>query len=117
MEQAIGESLIQIDPSLGDNPQQALLKAGVWFDVPKVPKFEDIHDLVSGKGSGTSGVPLVQLFPIDEWTQAYTHYRYYVRIYAFSEYWDKVQIAAKKAMQKIIKIESDSFYEKAKRTR
>lgn len=117
MEKAIGEALIHIDPNLGEDPQHALLKAGVWFDVPKVPKFEDIHDLVSGKSSGISGVPLVQLFPIDEWTQAYTHYRYYVRIYAFSEYWDKVQIAAKNAMQNIIKIGSDSFYEKAKRTR
>lgn len=117
VEQGIGEELINIDPSMGANPQEALLKAGVWFDVPKVPKFEDIHELVTGKGSETSGLPLAQLFPIDEWIQAYTHYRYYVRIYAFSEYWEKVQGLTIKVMQKIIKIESDSFYEKAKRTR
>lgn len=117
MEQGIGEELIKIDRSMGANPQEALLKAGVWFDVPKVPEFEDIYELVTGKGSDTSGLPLARLFPIDEWIQAYTHYRYYVRIYAFSEYWEKVQVSAKKVMQKIIKIESDSFYEKAKRVR
>jgi HD superfamily phosphohydrolase len=116
-EQAIGEELLQIDSTFGKTPQEALRCTGVWVDVPKVPKFEDIHELVTGRGADTTGVPLAQLFPIDEWTQAYTHFRYYVRIYSFSEHWDKVQTAAKKAMQKIIKIESESFYDKAKRTR
>ena len=120
IEQKIGEQLIATNSSLGITPQQALESAGVWFDVPKIPKIEDIHDLVTGRNSIGNGIELADLFPIDEWTQAYTHYRYYVRIFAFSEHWEEVKIAAKKVFQvtaPLNKIKDNSFYEKAQRNR
>jgi hypothetical protein len=117
LEQAIGQELIKVDSSLGKNVDQVLLKTGIWVDVPKPPKFEDVDELVMHKTNGSYGVPLKDLFPIGEWTEAYTHYRYSVRIFSFSEYCDLAREAAKSAMQKVIKIQAESFYAKVLRVR
>jgi uncharacterized protein len=116
LENAIGEEMLKVDAALGRTPQEAAARAGVWVDAPKPPKFEDVDEMVMGSSS-TAGVPLAQLFPIREWTQAYEHYRYQVRIFAFSEYFDLVAVCAKTAMQRILGIGSDSFYETIRRER
>ena len=87
------------------------------MDVPKPPKFEDVDDMVKGGGSSGTGVPIAQIFPIREWTQAYEHYRYQVRIFAFSEYCEIVAAAAKKAMESVLQISSTSFYNNIRRER
>ena len=70
------------------------------------------------RGARTSaGVPLAQLFPIREWTEAYLHYRYQVRTFAFSEYFDIATMAAKNAMKRILEISRDSFYDGIRRER
>jgi hypothetical protein len=117
LEYAIGEELLKLDPSLGVDPLEALASAGVWVDAPKPPKFEGVDEMVMGPRASSSGVPLAQLFPIREWTQAYEHYRYQVRIFAFSEHYDSTATAAKLAMQRKLGIASDSFYESIRRER
>lgn len=117
LEQAIGEDLRRIDPRLGATARDALSGAGVWVDAPKGPEFEDVNELIIGGAQGVPGVPLLELFPIGQWTQAYTYFRYQVRIFAFSEYWEIVQETAKRAMQRIIGIQGDAFYNKVKRMR
>ncbi len=117
LEHVIGKELIKLDASLGPTPEDALCKAGVWVDVPKAPKFEDVDELVKGDVINSPGVPIMQIFPVSQWTQAYTHFRYSVRIFSFSEYWDITKKAARTAMEEIIKIHDDSFYLKVGRTR
>jgi HD superfamily phosphohydrolase len=117
LENAIGEELVKLDPKLGPGPEDALSTAGVWVDVPRPPEFEDVDEVVIGGTDDLSGVPLMQLFPIGQWTQAYTHFRYCVRVFSFSEYWELTKLAAKAAMQRVIRIHGDSFYEKVIRTR
>jgi HD superfamily phosphohydrolase len=116
LEDAIGSELLKLDPALGTTNEEAAARAGVWVDAPKPPKFEDVDEMVMGSRSA-AGVPLAQLFPIREWTQAYEHYRYQVRIFAFSEYYDIAAAAAKAAMQRVLRISSDLFYENIRRTR
>jgi uncharacterized protein len=116
LEQAIGEELLKLNPNFGSSPAEATARAGMWVDAPKPPKFEDVHEMVMGEKSA-AGVPLAQLFPIREWTQAYEHYRYQVRIFAFSEYCDIATTAAKAAMQRVLEISSDSFYASIQRAR
>lgn len=55
LEKRIGEELLKLNSSLGSNWSEALLNAGVWLDIPKQPKFEDINVLVSGE-SAADGV-------------------------------------------------------------
>jgi uncharacterized protein len=110
LETAIGEELIAADSNLGATPREALARAGVWVDAPSSPKFEDIDAIVGGLKSVHAGVPIAQVFPIREWTEAYEHYRYQVRIFAFSEYLDLTKQAAKVAMQRVLGIHSDGFY-------
>lgn len=117
LETEIGKELLKIDDSLGKTAQEALFKSGVWVDVPNPPKFEDVDELVLRKGRSYHGIPLIKVFPIGEWTQAYTHYRYQVRIFAFSEYIDIVDQASKSAMQRVIKIAGSDFYDKIRRDR
>jgi len=102
---------------VGTSPEDALYKAGVWLDVPSPPKFEDVEELVMRADQGGSDTQFAEVFPVGQWTQAYTHFRYAVRIFSFSEYVTKTEVAAKRAMQKILNIKADSFYEKVRRSR
>jgi HD superfamily phosphohydrolase len=115
VEQAIGEELNTL--GVGASAEDALYKAGVWLDVPSPPKFEDVEELVIGADQAWSSATFTQVFPVGQWTQAYTHFRYSVRIFSFSEYVRQTEIAAKKAMQKILNIKSDSFYDRVRRSR
>lgn len=117
LEQEIGRELLKADAGLGKSVDEVLMTTGIWVDVPKPPKFEDIDELVMRKTDEMGGVPLKDLFPIREWTEAYTHYRYPVRIFSFSEYYELARGAAKSAMQKVLNIQADSFYKKVMRMR
>jgi len=117
LERAIGEELINLRTELGPKWKDALLKAGVWLDIPKPPKFEDIDVLISSGEGSSDGVQIAQVFPISHWTQAYTAFRYYVRIFSFSEYRDLTEAAAKTAMQDVIGIKGDRFYQEVRRIR
>jgi HD superfamily phosphohydrolase len=94
LEESIGSELIRLNAKLGTSPLEAAARAGIWVDAPKPPKFEDVDEMIMGARSAV-GVPLAQLFPIREWTQAYEHYRYQVRIFAFSEFFESATAAAR----------------------
>lgn len=65
LEEAIGEELLKIDKSLGDDPEEALLRAGVWLDVPKPPKFEDIDEIVVSGGVPIGARPSCSYFQLE----------------------------------------------------
>lgn len=113
-EQELGAELIRLDGSLGSSPDDALWKAGAWLDVPGPPKFENINLVIGEKNDETA---LSSIFPIQYWIQAYESHRYHVRIFAFSEYFDVVEKAAKNTCKKIIGIEDDSFFKAAQKSR
>jgi HD superfamily phosphohydrolase len=117
LEEAIGAELVKLRAELGPDPTQAIARAGVWVDAPKPPQFENVDEMVLGAKSDAPGIPVMQIFPIRQWTEAYEHYRYQVRIFSFSEYWDLTTRAAKAAMQKILGISDDSFYLSIRRAR
>jgi HD superfamily phosphohydrolase len=118
LETAIGEEIVALDSTVATAPEDALRKTGVWLDIPKAPKFEDINMLItSGSQAASSGVEVAEIFPISQWTQAYTVFRYYVRIFAFSEYKKLTETAAKTALQKVIKIKGERFYQETRRAR
>jgi hypothetical protein len=119
MEQEMGEELRRLRPELASQtPADALLIAGIWFDVPKQPRIEDIEELVVGGVKGTGGIPVSKMFPIGEWTNAYRHFKYQVRIFAFSEYAEAAAAAGRKAIEGATGIAgSSSFYDSIKRQR
>jgi HD superfamily phosphohydrolase len=117
LEEAIGTELIKLNADLGPEPANAVAHAGVWVDAPKPPQFENVDEMVLGAKSDAPGIPVMQIFPIRQWTEAYEHYRYQVRIFSFSEYWDLTAKAAKAAMQKVLRISDDSFYSSIRRDR
>lgn len=110
LEEAIGVELVKLCPNLGPDPAGAIARAGVWVDAPKPPQFENVDEMVMGAKSDAPGIPVMQIFPIRQWTEAYEHYRYQVRIFSFSEYWELTAKAAKMAMQKRLEISDDAFY-------
>jgi HD superfamily phosphohydrolase len=117
LEEAIGTELVKLCPALGPDATQAVAQAGVWVDAPKPPQFENVDEMVMGAKSDAPGIPLMQIFPIRQWTEAYEHYRYQVRIFSFSEYWDLTARAAKTAMQNQLGILDDNFYSNILRDR
>jgi hypothetical protein len=117
LEDAIASEFKNISSSFCGSTEEILFKVGVWIDIPKPPKFEDVDELVVRKKNSSTGVPLKKVFPIREWTDAYQHYRYPVRIFSFSEYIEQTNIAAENAMKKIIQIEGQDFYKGIRRIR
>jgi hypothetical protein len=117
LEEAIGAELLRLNPSFARTGREALAKAGIWVDVAKRPKFEDLRDLVIDAGDGGENVPVSQLFPIGEWQQAWTTYRYYVRVYSFSENLEVAQTAARYGMAQVLGIEDKSFFDAMSRKR
>lgn len=114
-EALIGERLCSL--KIGTSPREALFVSGVWVDLPKAPKFEDTRNLIVDADLPNESVTAGKLFPIGEWQHAYTHYRYYVRVFAFSEYVEQAAEAAKLAMHSVIGIEDPGFYERIRRKR
>ena len=114
LELEIGKELIKICNETVP-AEEMLIKAGVWVDVPKAPKFEDVDELM--KEDNLETLSLERLFPVERWNQAYMHYKYYVRIFSFSEYWEQTQEAAKRAMKSKLNINQEQFYETVKRNR
>ncbi|HSE48009.1 MAG TPA: hypothetical protein VLA96_02245, partial [Terriglobales bacterium] len=106
-ETAMGVELLKLKPSLGKTPKEALLTAGMWLDVPKPPKFENIHLLIGDPDA----VMLADIFPIEYWIQAYEAHRYRIRVFAFSEYLPEARIAVKAAIKIVMKITSNSYLE------
>jgi HD superfamily phosphohydrolase len=116
IEAEIGKELWRIDPKMAASPEDAIWKAGIWFDLPKVPEFEGMDELV-GETDSTLMIRIGDIFPIGKWTEAYQAHRYAARIYAFSEYVGQTITAAKLAMQRVTKITNDDYYETCLRIR
>jgi HD superfamily phosphohydrolase len=114
MEDRIGLELLKIDPLLAASPKEALLKAGVWFDVPVPPSMEGLHEVF---GKNPPGVTVAKMFPIERWIEAYQAHRYYVRVFAFSEYLDSVRRAARVAIAEVIGVRNNQFFEGAAKDR
>lgn len=103
-----------LDQNLGATPADAMWKTGMWLDVPRPPKFENIHLLI---GDEDEAEALSDVFPIEYWIQAYESHRYEVRIFAFSEYFEIAKEAARNACKRVIGIKNDSFYGAAQKRR
>ncbi len=98
------------------DPKAACRRAGVWFDVPWVPTFEGMDELI---GESDHGYPVKvgEMFPINKWLQAYQKYRLTLRVFSFSEYCSDVAAAAEKALKKVTCITDHQFYQQCRRTR
>lgn len=105
-EQAMGAELLKLEPTLGKSPREILLTAGVWLDVPKPPKFENIHLLI---GDPDDAVSLAEVFPIEYWIQAYEAHRYRIRVFAFSEYFPQAKVAVRTAVEAVVGIHSKTY--------
>lgn len=113
LEASIGEHLLKLDSDLGKSPADALWKTGVWVDAPKPPQIEEV-ELSAGE---YPVVTIENLFPVEEWTEAYQAHIYYVRIYSYSEYVDSTAKAGRRALEEMVGIKTDDFFESARRKR
>jgi hypothetical protein len=115
LESRIGEYLYK--DGLGSSADMALFACGVWVDLPKPPEFEDTRNLIVASEIPAEGIIAGKLFPIGQWQDSYTHYRYYVRVFAFSEFIEQTAKAGRLAMQEVIGVEDHTFYERIRRKR
>jgi len=102
-EASLGSELLRLSPGLGNTPEEALTKAGAWFDAPKPPTFDKLEELLIEEEK------ITDIFPITSWIQAYMSYRYFVRVFSFSEYAELVRRAARRACQEVIGIDDPKF--------
>lgn len=98
------------------DPKAACRRAGVWFDVPWVPTFEGMDELIGESDRGYP-VPISEIFPINKWLEAYQKHRLNLRVFSFSEYWLDVAEAAEVALKKVTRITDHEFYLRCRRDR
>jgi HD superfamily phosphohydrolase len=116
VEDVMGQELFKRRNELGSDPRLACLRAGAWFDVPSLPTFEGMDELI-GETDGKTPVRIGDIFPINKWTEAYHAHRYAVRVYAFSEYCPDVAMAARKGLEEVTSIRDPEFYHRIRRNR
>lgn len=98
------------------DPKAACRRAGVWFDIPWVPTFEGMDELIGESDSGYP-VPISEIFPINKWLEAYQKHRLNLRVFSFSEYCSDVAEAAEEALKKVTRITDHEFYQRCRRSR
>lgn len=113
LEESIGKEILRHEPKLGKDWAEALWMTGTWVDAPKTPEVEEVEL----SGTGYPKVTIENIFPVEEWTEAYRAHRYFVRIFSFSEYFDLIGRAAKKAVGDRIGIKTEDFFESCRRKR
>lgn len=116
MEDVMGQELSSRRGELGTDRRLACLRAGAWLDVPSLPTFEGMDELI-GETDGKTPVKIGDIFPINKWTEAYHAHRYAVRVYSFSEYCSDVAVAARKGLEEVTKITNPDFYKRCRRSR
>ncbi len=110
-EALLAEELMRMMPDLASTPEAAITKAGVWLDVPKPPDFRKLEELFIGETRVTS------VFPVTSWIQAYISYRYHVRVFAFSEYFEQAEQATRHACRQMLGIQDSQFVDVVKGNR
>jgi HD superfamily phosphohydrolase len=113
IEELIGREILRIDENLATDWAEALWKTGTWVDAPKTPEVEEVE--LSGGEYPT--VTIENVFPVEEWTEAYRAHRYFVRIYSFSEHYKLVTQAAREVVGAKIGIKTDDFFESCQHSR
>jgi len=98
------------------DPKVACRRAGVWFDVPWLPTFEGMDELIYDSDH-RHPVKVGEMFPINKWLEAYQRYRLTLRVFSFSEYWTDVVEAAEEALKRVTRITDHEFYLRCKRDR
>jgi hypothetical protein len=78
----------------------ACFRAGAWLDVPSLPTFEGMDELI-GETDGKNNVKIGDIFPINKWTEAYHAHRNAIRVYSLSEYCSEVAVAARKGLESV----------------
>lgn len=116
VEEVMGQELFKLRSELGSEPKLACMRAGAWLDVPSLPTFEGMDELI-GETDGKSTVKIGDIFPINKWTEAYHAHRYAIRVYALSEYCQDVAVAARKGLEAVTKIADPEFYSRCRRHR
>jgi len=86
--------------------QNTLLRTGVWLDVPKAPSFETTESLLVGE---EEPLPLKVIFPIKPWVDGYEANRYYIRVFAFSEYMAQAKNAVRTALTQVVGLTEDEL--------
>jgi HD superfamily phosphohydrolase len=114
-EYALAKRLIELRPELGQDPESAIVRAGVWFDVPKAPNFNKLEELLIG--ASKDRVAITMIFPVTSWIQAYISYRYHVRVFSFSEYLEAVADATQYACKEVIGINDPNFIRDVRKAR
>ena len=118
LDAAVGTELIRRRSDLKAEPdvKSACRRAGVWFDVPWVPTFEGMDELIV-ESDGGYPVKIGEMFPINKWLEAYQKYRLTLRVFSYSEYWSDVAAAAESALKKVTGIKDHEFYRRCLRNR
>ena len=101
---------------MGLDHKLACTRAGAWLDVPSLPTFEGMDELI-GETDGNGGVRIGDIFPINKWTEAYHAHRYAIRVYALSEFCADVAAAARTALESVTGIADPDFYARCRRNR
>lgn len=82
----------------------------IWVDLPSIPKFkEGALWPIKTFTSGTDYILLRDVFPVDDWTKAFSENKWQGHIFTWPQYTNEVNIAATKVIEEAFAIKFNDF--------
>ncbi|MDD3268979.1 MAG: HD domain-containing protein [Syntrophomonadaceae bacterium] len=82
----------------------------VWVDLPKIPKFKEgsLWPIKEGTDSN-SYITLRQVFPVDDWTKAFSEHKWAGYVFTWPQFTDDVNLAAQNVIEEVFDIKFNQF--------
>lgn len=88
------------------NPQSEVTEKDIWIDIPGIPSFEEGSLWpIKSRGEAPEYITLRQVFPIDDWSKAFSENKWKGHLFTWPEYANEVNIAGTQVIQEIFDIE------------
>lgn len=82
----------------------------VWVDLPSIPKFkEGALWPIKTFSNGTDYILLRDVFPVDDWTKAFSENKWQGHIFTWPQYANEVNVAATKVIEEVFSIKFNNF--------
>lgn len=88
----------------------AITAKDVWVDLPKIPKFKEGSLWpIKTFANGNSYIKLRDVFPVDDWTKAFSENKWQGYVFTWAEFTDEVNQAAQSVIESAFDIQFNSY--------
>ncbi|WP_206808411.1 HD domain-containing protein [Paradesulfitobacterium ferrireducens] len=81
----------------------------IWVDVPSGPKYKEGYWPIKNVGGDDTHLPLRKIFPVDDWTKAFSENKWNGYVFTLPKYRSVVYNAAKSILEDVYELKLNNF--------